>query len=69
MKNNSKIGQELSELKPVELVGYEDEEAGNPCPFRAGYFTLSIDLARGRLIILTNHHTIFWFVTGAEAER
>ena len=29
MKNNNNIGQELSEFKPVELVGYEDEEAGN----------------------------------------
>jgi hypothetical protein len=27
MKNNE-IGQELSKLKPVELVGYENEEAG-----------------------------------------
>ena len=34
MKNNNNIGQELPEFKPVELVGYEDEEAGNPCPFR-----------------------------------
>lgn len=30
MKNNNKIGQELSEFKPVELVGCEDEEAGSP---------------------------------------
>ena len=29
MKNNNNIGQELSEFKPVELVGYEDEEAGS----------------------------------------
>ena len=29
MKNNNQIGQELSEFKPVELVGYEDEEAGS----------------------------------------
>ena len=29
MKNNNPIGQELSEFKPVELVGYEDEEAGS----------------------------------------
>ena len=39
MKNNSKIGQELSELKPVELVGYEDEEAGNPDALASGWFT------------------------------
>lgn len=30
MKNNNNIGQELSEFKPVELVDYEDEEAGSP---------------------------------------
>ena len=30
MKNNNQIGQELSEFKPVELVGCENEEAGNP---------------------------------------
>lgn len=30
MKNNNQIGQELSEFKPVELVGYEHEEAGSP---------------------------------------
>lgn len=29
MKNNNKIGQELSEFKPVELVGCEDEETGS----------------------------------------
>ena len=29
MKNNNQIGQELSEFKPVELVDYEDEEAGS----------------------------------------
>lgn len=34
MKNNNNIGQELSEFKPVELVGYEDKEAGSPRPFR-----------------------------------
>ena len=30
MKNNNQIGQELSKFTPVELVGYEDEEAGSP---------------------------------------
>ena len=30
MKNNNNIGQELSEFNPVELVGYEVCEAGNP---------------------------------------
>lgn len=34
MKNNNNIGQELSEFKPVELVGCKDEEAGSPRPFR-----------------------------------
>lgn len=28
--DNNQIGQELSEFKPVELVGCEDEEAGSP---------------------------------------
>ena len=31
MKNNNQIGQELPEFKPVESVGCENEEAGNPC--------------------------------------
>jgi len=35
MKNNNNIGQELSEFKPVELVDYEDKEAGSPRPFRS----------------------------------
>ena len=30
MKNNNNIGQELSEFKPVEIVGYEVCEAGSP---------------------------------------
>ena len=30
MKNNNQIGQELSEFKPVEIVGYEVCEAGSP---------------------------------------
>lgn len=30
MKNNNNIGQELPEFKPVELVGYDDKETGNP---------------------------------------
>ena len=30
MKNNNNIGQELSEFKPVELVGCENEETGSP---------------------------------------
>ena len=34
MKNNNQIGQELSEFKPVEIVGYEVCEAGSPCHFR-----------------------------------
>ena len=33
MKNNNNRGQELSEFKPVELVGREDKEAGSPRPF------------------------------------
>ena len=33
MKNNNNIGQELSEFKPVEIVGCEVCEAGNPLSF------------------------------------
>lgn len=39
MKNNNQIGQELPELTPVELVGYEDKETGNPRTLGAGWFT------------------------------
>ena len=30
MKKNNQIGQELSKFTPVELVGYDDKETGNP---------------------------------------
>ena len=29
-EKNNQIGQELPKFTPVELVGYEDEEAGSP---------------------------------------
>lgn len=34
-KNNNNIGQELSEFKPVEIVGCEICEAGSPPSFNS----------------------------------
>ena len=36
MKNNNNIGQELSEFKPVEIVGYEVCEAGSSLIYNNG---------------------------------
>ena len=37
------IGQELSEFTPVEIVGYEVDEAGSPLALDNGWFTMLLN--------------------------